>query len=569
MNVLHAGPIVVRYENGFLRRISYGGDEVIRMIYFAVRDHNWNTLTHQIDNENISIEKDRFSITYDCQHLEGGVTIMEWKVEIAGIPDGTIKFSIDGAVHETFRKNRAGFCVLHPLNIAGNTIELTHPDLSQSALRAPTLIAADNPFKNITAMDWDVAGRDFQLRFEGDIFETEDQRNWGDASFKTFCTPLDRPFPVELKKGSKVHQKITFRPLKNLDPLPAASPVVVLTESGKKGIMPLLGIGASTEVSMLSESAAGALRRLRLSHYRVDVHPGSETFATDLSRAYENAYSLGMPLEVAVHLTDDFGEELEAFMTICLQNKVRLKKVLLLSSHGMVTRQPAIDRVMTLKSAFPRTLFGAGTNHNFNELNKERFRPDNLDFISFAMDPQEHAADDLTILENAATLEDLVGSALAIYRGLQVHLSPLALRKRFNPYATNPADFFIAEEKKADPRQKEPFAAAWALASMISLARGGAASVTAFQTAGNQGIVSDEGRPYPVHDVIKNLAAFQGKPVSILDSGDPLSCQGMLLQDKVLAVVNLTDEEKTVQWDDVRHSLPPRAVQFQPLNRAQ
>src|SRR5690349_9285559 len=414
MNVLHAGPIVVRYENGFLRRISYGGDEVIRMIYFAVRDHNWNTLTHQIDNENISIEKDRFSITYDCQHLEGGVTIMEWKVEIAGIPDGTIKFSIDGAVHETFRKNRAGFCVLHPLNIAGNTIELTHPDLSQSALRAPTLIAADNPFKNITAMDWDVAGRDFQLRFEGDIFETEDQRNWGDASFKTFCTPLDRPFPVELNKGSKVHQKITFRPLKNLDPLPAASPVVVLTESGKKGIMPLLGIGASTEVSMLSESAAGALRRLRLSHYRVDVHPGSETFATDLSRAYENAYSLGMPLEVAVHLTDDFGEELEAFMTICLQNKVRLKKVLLLSSHGMVTRQPAIDRVMTLKSAFPRTLFGAGTNHNFNELNKERFRPDNLDFISFAMDPQEHAADDLTILENAATLEDLVGSALAI-----------------------------------------------------------------------------------------------------------------------------------------------------------
>lgn len=29
--------------------------------------------------------------------------------------------------------------------------------------------------------------------FEGDVFEMEDQRNWTDASYKTYCTPWGCP----------------------------------------------------------------------------------------------------------------------------------------------------------------------------------------------------------------------------------------------------------------------------------------------------------------------------------------------------------------------------------------
>src|SRR5680860_1556216 len=50
-----------------------------------------------------------------------------------------------------------------------------------------------------------------KLSFEGDIFETEDQRNWTDASFKTYSTPLSNPFPVLIKAGDLVTQKITFQ----------------------------------------------------------------------------------------------------------------------------------------------------------------------------------------------------------------------------------------------------------------------------------------------------------------------------------------------------------------------
>ena len=52
-----------------------------------------------------------------------------------------------------------------------------------------------------------------ELRFGGELFEMEDQRNWTDASYKTYCTPLHLPYPVELAAGERVIQSVTLRPL--------------------------------------------------------------------------------------------------------------------------------------------------------------------------------------------------------------------------------------------------------------------------------------------------------------------------------------------------------------------
>lgn len=36
----------------------------------------------------------------------------------------------------------------------------------------------------------------------------EDQRNWTDASYKTFCTPLHLPYPVRVRKGVRIDQAV-------------------------------------------------------------------------------------------------------------------------------------------------------------------------------------------------------------------------------------------------------------------------------------------------------------------------------------------------------------------------
>ena len=45
---------------------------------------------------------------------------------------------------------------------------------------------------------------------EGDVFEMEDQRNWSDGSYKTYCRPLDLPYPYPLKAGQEIRQSITI-----------------------------------------------------------------------------------------------------------------------------------------------------------------------------------------------------------------------------------------------------------------------------------------------------------------------------------------------------------------------
>jgi D-apionolactonase len=41
--VLYAGPLQILYERGFLRYISYRDTEILRMIYFVLRDEATKT----------------------------------------------------------------------------------------------------------------------------------------------------------------------------------------------------------------------------------------------------------------------------------------------------------------------------------------------------------------------------------------------------------------------------------------------------------------------------------------------------------------------------------------------
>ena len=52
-HILRSGDIRMLYEAGNLRYISAGGNEIIRMIYFAVRDKEWLTISPDISEEKI------------------------------------------------------------------------------------------------------------------------------------------------------------------------------------------------------------------------------------------------------------------------------------------------------------------------------------------------------------------------------------------------------------------------------------------------------------------------------------------------------------------------------------
>ena len=564
--ILFAGEIQVQYENGFLRYISYQDHEIIRRIYFALRDEHWTTLEPFIENEKIESSADQFIIRYECYHQKNNENIFRWFVLIEGKEDGSISFELSGEALQDTKRNRAGLCILHPIKEnTGRQAEIFHPDGTVGQKEFPILVSPDNPFKNIKRLRWENDGLWYELTMEGDIFETEDQRNWSDASFKTFCTPSHLPKPVELKTGDKVWQKVIFKPAFKPQQTKSAQkpPSIQLFDNGKALRLPRVGVAASTEFNSLSAGAVEKIRSLRLDHYRIEVTPSHKTWVSDFSRDSQNAFDLDLPLEVALHLSANYENEMDAFIQLSLQNRVKIKNLLLLSEDKPVTAVEVIDLIGELKKHLPDVSWGAGTDFNFMDLNANRFNSLPLDFVSYSIIPQQHAFDDATLIENLEGQTDTARTAKDIYPTTAVHVSSITLRERFNPYSSNQNDKFRHNEEKADPRQLTDFGALWTFGSLRALTAAGVDSVTYYQTVGKQGILSEAGDPYPLFETFRNILPYQDARAFSLKSSHPLLADGLLLskQERMeLWIANYSNAVQLVVYNKLEIELKPREL---------
>jgi hypothetical protein len=568
-----AGPLQVLYENGFIRRISYNDLEIIRMIYFAVRDENWTTLPLKIHDLEISHAADNFKITYNAISKKNGNNVFAWNTVIHGNANGQITFELRGEALVAQKKNRAGFCVLHPLRgLVGQPVTVIHADQEVTKSIFPINVSAENPFKNIHSLVWESFDMTFELVTEGDVFETEDQRNWTDASYKTFCTPSHHPVPVTLKKGEKVIQKITFRPVSKLiSPMRSRQAIIHLEKSGGKSRLPLIGVSASSEHKKLTPINSEMLQALLLDHYRIEVTPSKAQWVSDYSMDYQDAFSMSLPLFVVLHLGSDYKDELNSFIALTLQNRVNVKYVLVLSNDKPVTEQSVIDHINKKgKSQLPKVLWGAGTDFNFNDINANRFTPAGLDFVSYAIHPQEHTFDDLSLIENLEGQSETAKTAAHIYPSLNICVSPVTLRKRFNPAASHPAAKKMTEEDKSDPRQLTAFNARWTFGSFRSLAEGQVRFATYFQTVGRQGLLSTDNTPYPVYDILRKLIPFRDKEMVLLKTSHPHLIDAMLFEHEenlTLWIVNHSEINQTVVFEERRIDLRPGEIKIERSDR--
>ncbi|MFC5409685.1 hypothetical protein ACFPMF_10220 [Larkinella bovis] len=572
--ILRAGPLTMLYDRGFLRYIRLGDHEVLRMMYHAIRDHNWATATHTITDEFIEQQDDSFHIRYTCECRNETIQF-RWQCELVGEPDGTIQFNIDGEALTEFRRNRAGFCILHPIpECNGQACTLTHPDGSQSVATFPEAISPHQPFFNIREMQWPtVNGGSAVLWFVGDVFETEDQRNWTDASYKTYCTPLAKPFPVTLRPGDTVQQSVELR-LVGPDALPltaqsTASETVVSVESSTL-VLPAIGLGSNAKP--LTTSAVDLLREGGFQHLRVEVNFQQPDWIDELQKGIEDATRLGINLELVLLFNQLANFELYTFLKQPIDPDL-VASVLILSNYTKTTPTSLIDQVVSpLRQAFPKVPIGAGTNVFFVAVNRETPALDAVDFIGYSVSPQAHAVDCLTVMENTAAQSDTVRDARRWIP--DVHVSPVTLRPRFNPDATGdePVSDSVQMPFSTDPRQMALFGAAWTVASLKNLMQAGARSLTYYETIGEQGILqgdspsaypneflAEAGMVFPMYWVFRTVNRFRAGRVIPTVSQRPLQVEAMCLENDgktALILANLTDEVQPV-------SVPVRQAVFQ------
>ncbi len=330
---LRAGPLALIYENGDLRYVKLGSKEILRRVYVAVRDRNWSTVPPRFANVEIEQNEDTFRIRYVVDNRQGDIDFA-WQGEITGAADGTITFRMDGEARATFLRNRIGFCLLHPMAVAGAPARIEHTDSSSEASIFPAQIAPQMvvdgeikpmiPFNEMCAVAHEVTpGLWAEVRFSGDIFETEDQRNWTDASYKTYSTPLRLPFPAQVQVGDKISQSVTLTLIderraqrapandqRSTTDVAAKSLSCKIILDGPATVLPRLGLGVASHGQPLSQTELARLQALNLAHLRVDLKLAQPDYAALLRQASAEARALGVVLEVALHLTGAAAEEL-------------------------------------------------------------------------------------------------------------------------------------------------------------------------------------------------------------------------------------------------------------------
>src|SRR5206468_3965400 len=238
--------------------------------------------------------------------------------------------------------NGIGFCVLHPFReTCGRPYRARTPD-GEIAGEFPRLIGeqgfADGVyvplFPSFDRLEVDLDGGGLvRFEFEGDLWEDEDQRNWTDASFKTYCTPLRLGFPHRLEPGDRIRQRVVV----SVEGVPktranAEQNVVLRVDDALGRKLPRLGLGSASDGEPLSEHELALVRDLGLDHLRADVHLGGTGWQAAVRRAVEESARLGWGLELALQLREEDAGRLDELRG--LLDGARVDRVLTILHDG-------------------------------------------------------------------------------------------------------------------------------------------------------------------------------------------------------------------------------------------
>ena len=526
---LRAGPLSMVFEpqTAFLRYVRFGTREVLRGVYCAVRTEGWKTVAPRIGELRADIEERRFRLRFMAEHRDGAVDF-RWAGELSGDETGRVEYRMDGKAHASFLRNRIGLCVLHPIReCAGQPCRIETSGGAVADARFPGLIAPHQPFLDMRAISHEILpGIRAEIRFEGDIFETEDQRNWTDASFKTYSTPLALPFPVRLNPGDAVVQSVT---LQLSGDVPEAGETrdgdaisLEVRGPGEAVKLPPIGLQLTDADTRMTAAQRDRLAALRPSHFRIDLDLSSPGYGEPLQRAAAFALETGAALEIAAFVSDAFEGELQAFARELAKVKPPVARCLVFHGQAAVTPDACVRRA---KQLLPGPV-GGGTNSDFVELN--RARPGQPgDIVSYSVCPQVHQFDDATLVENLAGMRDTVRTARGFIGTAAVAVSPVALHARTG-----------GSRSPSDPRQTTLFGACWTLGALQALAESGADSLTFYEVTGPRGIMAgatgaggaETDIVCPAFHVLADAAEFAGGDVLPLAGGDPLRIAGIALR---------------------------------------
>lgn len=536
---LRAGPLEAVFDAGALRWIKWNGVEVLRSIAFLVRTPGWGTPPAEIAGLNIREDAAGFRVSFDAHYGAPGAGVSV-AIKLTGEAAG--KLSAEAAIkaENLFDTNRTGFVVLYPLDgFAGTTVHVEHASAPARDLTIPAEISPGQPVMDIRAITHRPAeGLTVETRFDGDIFEMEDHRNWSDASFKTYSRPIGLPYPYELTPDVPLAQSVT----------------VGIRDEGAHGTAKSAVSTPAIDVQRLPDYALPldrladvdaalawpvALQNILPVWLLLRHDATREAADADLSPLARLIALTGASLEVQAILASRSDEaataEIAALAARFRSAGIEVGRIGAFARIDEQSFQPGEARpphpsevaiAAALAASFPDAARIGGTPAFFTEFNRKRPAPSLWQGLSFATAPTVHAADDASVIETLQSLPHIFASAKALAGGLPLSVGPIGIGARLNPYGPAPtANAPEARDGMAarDPRQRGLFAAAWTVGYLATIAPFAPSRFAFGAPVGPFGLIStrqDHARPlwddlpegalYPLYHVASRISAAAG-----------------------------------------------------------
>ena len=508
--------------------LTFDGQLVLRSVRAVVRDRDWNTADLVIDGFSESSDDNSGSVQLSV-HSQGFGSAFSGTVRL-DIADNQAKFSLDLESQGEYLTNRTGFIVLHSPAAAGADLFVEHSAGDSNLLAFPVAVSPNQPVFDIVALQWTQGSTVVDVAFAGDVFEMEDQRNWTDASYKTYNRPLALPFPYSVAAAEHVVESVTVS-VESLADQSGAD----LAVSGPSRIE-LLPAGKFAQIQVAASTAPGENPSLTPvgDTVLVELDLESTNWQAALQRVAQTSKHLDVRAIVAAQSNDSaLAASLES-LAEALQElpQVRIARIAVFDAGTHVASPAGTEFLMKMPyfaKSKPEILGGARS--HFTELNRN---PQSIlagaGAVAFSITPFFHALSNEQLFESIAMQRIVAKQAVQLARGKPVHVGPIALRPRFNNVATGPqptpsmpdlSGGYGAEFTGAnDPRQTSPELAAWVIASAAAISVQGIASITYFEQWGPRGIADSKGSDYAVAEAVCVLAELAGQEVFVGESAD-------------------------------------------------
>lgn len=574
--ILRAGPVTAILEGADLRHVRIGPVELVQRVYVAVRDAPWNTIPAAYGDWEIDARDDRFTVAFTAQHRHEAIAFA-WRGRIEGTPDGRIRYEMDGVCEGAFKYSKIGFNVHHGLDgsvgrpyraqtTSGELRGRLPVDIGPQRVIGGTLSGMFDPYRELAIEVVD--GTESVVSLEGDLLELQDHRNWTDANFKSYATPLVLGFPFDSTPGGRIRQILTIgwvgrRPTDAPDPAPR-----VTIGPPTRRALPAIGFGMASHGQPFSEREARLIRATAPAHLRVDVDLRDPEAVRVLEAGARAAAAVGAGIELALFLNETLDQALDRLAALISTLEAPVVRILTFhASEGfsplLGTTPASLVRLVRerLEPVVGPIVVAGGTNQSFGDVNRDRPGDPALGGLAFSICPTVHAADDGSIVENLIGQAEVVRMARSFPGDRPIVVSPVTIATRFGPYPAGPArpgDLPPA----VDPRQASLLGAGWTVGSVGRLAASGAASVTYYETTGWRGLVErDAGNPmpecfpsspgdvFPLYHVFADLAEWQAGALVKAASSDPLVIEALVVDapdGRHALIANLTRDARTV-----------------------